>query len=141
MLTVVIMQGPPGSGKSTVANALYSQSIAEMRWCTVCSTDHYFIDPITGAYQFDGSRLAQYHKMNQDKARYALSMNHSVIIDNCNIRCADAKPYFALAREFGAVVVVVRVSGRFQNLHGVPPEKVEAMRCALEDLEVLRVSV
>jgi hypothetical protein len=60
----------------------------------------------------------------------------NVIIDNTNIKAFEAKPYVVVAHELGLDIRFVRVSGDFQNTHGVPIEKVKLMKEQLEDLSV-----
>lgn len=137
MKTLYVMQGAPGSGKSTVARTIEAGLVAMGGDCEIYSTDDYFTNCQTGEYKFDPTKLAQYHQANQDKARAAMDKGLSdVVIDNTNVRAAHAAPYVKAAVEFGYAVVFVRCEGRFANTHGVPAEKVEAMRAAMEPLSV-----
>lgn len=57
-------------------------------------------------------------------------------MDNCNTKNWEAAPYVKMAVDLGIPVEFVRCEGRFQNSHGVPPEKVEQMRARMENLSV-----
>jgi NEDD4-binding protein 2 len=126
---LVVMQGASGSGKTTLAKHIASVIDAE-----VYSTDDFFM--VDGQYKFDPTKLAVYHKLNQDRAIAAMENGANVVIDNTNIQAWQARPYVAYAVEHGITVKFVRATGDFQNLHGVPAEKVEKMRASLEPLSV-----
>lgn len=127
-LVVVIMQGAPGSGKSTRA----AQVAKELGGATICSTDDQFI--VDGVYTFDPSKLFQNHLANQRKAGKELAAGRSVVIDNTNLVARDAKAYIDLAIKYGAKVRVERCTGQYQNVHGVPADKVAQMRGKMQDI-------
>lgn len=134
MNILVIMQGASGSGKSTVA-----ESIKEMLWglgheCRICSTDKQF--EVDGVYKFDPSKITVYHAINQKLTREALQRGECVIVDNTNTQAWEAKPYVLMAKELGIPVFFVPCHGKFNNVHGVPSDKVEAMRNRCEPLTV-----
>lgn len=125
-----VLQGVPGSGKSHLAN-LIATGIPD---CVICSTDSFFT--VDGVYLFDPGMLATWHKASQRRARIALSHGRTVVVDNTNIRRWECKPYVTFAVERGIPIVFIRVNGPWQTTHGVPPERIEAMRLAMEDLTV-----
>ena len=45
--------------------------------------------------------------------------------------CWEIQPYLSIAPD----VLVVRFSGEFPNVHGVPEEKVQQMRDRMEDVQ------
>ncbi len=132
-LVVVIMQGPPGSGKSTRAAQVAKEFGDNV---TICSTDDQFIGP-DGVYTFDPSKLFQNHLANQRKVEKELKAGRNVIVDNTNLVARDAKAYIDLAKKYGAKVRVERCTGKYQNVHGVPADKVEQMRGRMQDLTPL----
>lgn len=129
MQKLFITQGPPGSGKTTLARALGYEHGG-----LVYSTDDYFV--VDGVYRFDLSLLKLYHGANQARAAHALKEGRTVIVDNTNVRRWEARPYVREAIKLGVEVVFVRATGKFANGHGVPEDKVRAMREALEELSV-----
>ncbi len=131
-LILVLMQGPPGSGKSTRA-ALVAKEIGPN--VTICSTDDQFI--VDGVYTFDPSKLFQNHLANQRKVEKELKAGRNVIVDNTNLVARDAKAYIDLAKKYGAKIRVERCTGKYQNIHGVPSDKVEQMRSKMQDLTPL----
>ena len=129
MQTLYIMQGPPGGGKSTLAQAI-SNSVSS----AICSTDDFF--HTTDGYKFDPAKLNEYHGRNLSHAIKALRLGHSAIIDNTNIHAWQARSYVEYAVANKIPVVFIRVDGRFKSNHGVPQELVDKMRASMENLTV-----
>ena len=137
MQTLFIVQGPSGSGKSTFAEAL------EKSWPSlmICCTDDYFVNCQTGEYKFDPSKLAENHLKNQEQAAKYLREGYSVIVPNTNLQNWEVRPYVQVADEYDIPVVFVRMTGQFNNLHGVPEDKVKLMRERMEELTVEKALV
>ena len=128
--TLVLMQGPPGSGKSTEAKKIAAASPGAV----VVSADDYFIR-YDGSYRFDPSSLADAHAACRRAAERAMGEGAPmVIVDNTNIKRDHAASYLALAAFFQYAVEVKRCEGRYPNIHGVPQKKVAKMR---KEMEVL----
>lgn len=130
MNTLYLMQGVPGSGKSYVAERMQRG----FEHCHICSTDDYHFED--GKYIFKPHKLAEYHKMNLDCACDLLAQGHTVIVDNTNIQRWQCREYVKFAVERGIPVVFVRVTGNFQNTHGVPQEAINKMLASMEVLTV-----
>lgn len=124
MKRLVLMQGPPGSGKSTTARELYPDAY-------MVSADDYFSD--NGTYRFDPALLSAAHAECRDRVKAAMRSGLPLIVlDNTNIRSAHVAPYRVYAREYGYEVIAHRCEGRYPNIHGVPEETVERMRREME---------
>ena len=136
MNILAIMQGASGSGKSTVAETIKAMLTALGHTVRICSTDKLF--EVDGVYTFVPDKVPAYHAMNQKLCRQALEFGESVIVDNTNTQAWEAKPYVQMAQELGVPVFFFPCHGKFNNLHGVPPDKVEAMRQRCEPLTVER---
>lgn len=134
MTILVLMQGASGSGKSTMARTIKAIIEALGEKVEICSTDDQF--GLGEAYHFDPTKIGEYHLKNQKLASYHLDWGTSVIVDNTNTQAWEAKPYVQMAQERGVPVFFVPCNGRFQNIHGVPADKVEAMRNRCEPLTV-----
>lgn len=128
MKTLYVLQGVPGSGKSTVARAM-AHGLTN---CVICSTDDFFYQD--GEYRFDPARLAENHAKNLSRAVSCMQNGFTVILDNTNIKRWHVQPYVEAARENGYSVVYIRVNGQFANIHGVPDHTVCRMRDEMEDL-------
>ncbi len=140
MVKVIIMQGIPGSGKST-----YVAAVAGVT--TVCSADRFFIER-DGVYRFDPARLGEAHgaclrrfakalasaeDAEENRHRTAFTDPPAVIVvDNTNTTVLEVAPYMALASAYGADVQIVRVQcdpevAASRNVHGVPVHAVRRM--------------
>lgn len=131
---MVILQGPPGSGKTTFAKKIFPALTTVKGMPLICSTDDYFYDEVTLEYNYDPNRLPEFHLANQNRALWAIRTGHSVIIDNTNIRAWEARTYVQIAKDNNVQVVFVRLNGRFTNTHGVPEDRVEYLSSMMEDL-------
>lgn len=135
------MRGLPGSGKSTKARELAGES------GIIHSTDDYLIDPVSGKYKFDPSKIALYHEMNLkaaiDSMRYDIS---PVVIDNTNVQKWQYEKYINAAKEYGYEVEIVAIdptnysesdihelAERQKRTHNVPKEVIVDMLNKWED--------
>ncbi len=126
---LIILQGVPGSGKSTFAKQLLEWRWAINKCAAVCSTDDYFMVG-TGSerfYRWDASKLREYHAANQLRVDNLLHNGWDTIVDNTNTRRWEAKPYVLSAVKYNANVFFVRCMGSYANAHGVSDEKVQEM--------------
>lgn len=95
--TLIIMRGISGAGKSTVAKKLHAEIGG-----VIYSTDDFFINPKTGKYEFDASKLSQNHEANKERTAEAMQQGISpIIIDNTNTKEWEMLPYVDLADQYG----------------------------------------
>ncbi|XP_016084546.1 NEDD4-binding protein 2 [Sinocyclocheilus grahami] len=91
---LVLLRGAPGSGKTTLANAMLVQNPGGV----VLSTDDYFTR--NGQYHFEPNLLGEAHEWNHQRAKEAFEKGQSpIIIDNTNMQCWEMKPYVAMAQK------------------------------------------
>lgn len=128
--TLIVMQGLPGAGKSTLA-----RMIAACTGAVICSTDDYHVEA-DGVYRYKANYAQDFHRKNQLRAAELLKAGKSVIVDNTNIRNWDASHYVKEARKLGVPVQFIRVSSPFKSTHGVPEETIARMRATQEVLSV-----
>lgn len=125
--TLTIIRGVPGSGKTTVARKLADEQNAL----------HYEADMFfetSSGYKFDPSKLKDAHEWCQERVASALLYRRSVIVSNTFTRLWEMQPYINMSTYPLSAVRVLRCTGRFQNVHGVPDEKVTEMLKRFEDL-------
>lgn len=114
MTNLIIVRGIPGSGKSTLAQKI--KTIAQEH----LEADMYF--NIDGQYKFDASKLGAAHGWCQSECDYFLSYKTDVIVSNTFTTIKEMKPYFEMAKKYGAQVQVITVESTFKNVHNVPEE-------------------
>jgi NEDD4-binding protein 2 len=139
---VILMQGLPGSGKSTTVEGL-RQALEQSDYkVVVVSADDYFVDA-SGVYNFDPSKIVDAHAQCQLKFQVALDSDEveCIIVDNTNTQCWEAKPYVEMASRVDCAVIVVEVHTDLddealaaRNTHGVPVGAIAAMRARMEPL-------
>ena len=137
MKNLILVRGIPGSGKSTLARNLCD--LVDNDWGTVenmisnnvlsrhYEADMYFEDA-QGNYNFDATKLHQAHTWCHNKTREALEQNRTVIVSNTFTTKKELKPYFDMAKEFDIVPIVYLAQNQFNSVHGVPADKLQAMR-------------
>lgn len=101
--SMIIMQGTPGSGKTTVATMLAKRHPNAV----VVSADDFFVE--SGVYAFDPSKLSLAHDSCKQKARDALLLKKAVIVDNCNATNFHIQDYMTLAKMYSFTPCIVHM--------------------------------
>lgn len=145
---LILMQGAPGSGKSTVATALAATGERAL----ILSTDEFWF--LLGAdpehYSFALSRHREAHTWNEERAHArmaataAAGLEDLLIIDNTNASRRTVQPYVDAARESGYSVQAVRVDPGLEEClrrnalrpahRQVPGAAVRTIHAAMENL-------
>lgn len=124
MQTLYLIRGVPGSGKSTLAKTLFESGIVS----TILEADnHFYVD---GEYVFDASKLGHAHRYCQYWAKQYLQDNLSVAVSNTSTTEKEVAIYQQIAELTGSKFVSIIVENRHegQNVHNVPPEKIQQMK-------------
>lgn len=115
-----LVRGVPGSGKTTYAKTL---GIA----------DHYEADmwfDSNGGY--DPAKIKQAHEWCKSMATAAMEAGRTCVVSNTFTRLWEMDYYVAVAKRLGYKVREVFMRGQWPNVHGVPEDKVQAMRDRFE---------
>lgn len=123
MKVLYLIRGLPGSGKTTLAHKL-------TEW--VCEADDYYM--VEGEYIWSKDKLKEAHAMCQYNCKLAMRAGiETVAVSNTGVKKWESKAYKLLAEEWGYTVIEIVCKGNFNNIHGVPFEKIEQMRKDWED--------
>lgn len=117
-----IVRGIPGSGKSTFAKTLGGIHY---------EADMFFIDPTTGEYKFDGSKIKLVHSWCMIQTQKAMVDGEpKIVVSNTFTQEWEMETYFKLAEENGYKVFTIIVENRHGNTneHNVPEDKIEQMK-------------
>ncbi len=125
----VIMAGPSGSGKSSVARALSHDLADHKHTCSIHSTDSKFM--VDGKYVFDHKKLSLHH--NQNLQEFCKSTAQVRICDNTNLKRNDMQGYINFASENSNLILIlstavpVDVSALLRNVHGLDLKTLQTM--------------
>lgn len=130
---LVLFIGVPGTGKTTLAKRLrdYMISLDCENKTTIHEADHFFETP-DGNYKFNPEDLPKAHNMCQELTDKDLEAGKNVIVCNTSLRAWERKPYIDMARKHKTGLYIVILDKVFGNVHGVPMDKVEAMKAKFE---------
>jgi len=124
--TLYLCRGIPGSGKSTFAKTLGGKHY---------EADMYFIDPTTGEYKFDGTKIKLAHSWCMIQTQKAMvDEEPKIVVSNTFTQEWEMETYFKLAEENGYKVFTIIVENRHGgiNVHNVPEDKIEQMKNRFE---------
>lgn len=133
------MRGVSGAGKTTEAKKLvkeFMETNPEGLY-HICSADKFFINPVSGKYEFDPKKIGSAHVWCKGAAHAALEMGADlVIVDNTNTQEWEYAPYREMAERFNYDFETVVVGDLDENslklyanrnTHGVPLEAIKRM--------------
>lgn len=135
--TLIIIRGVQGSGKTTLAQMIMrSEGYTERwgpddRWCHF-EADMYFINPITGEYIFDGTKIGQAHRWCECNVNESMKEGKNIIVSNMFVKRKEMQVYLEMAEKYGYSTQEIICKGNFPNSHGVAKEKVEGRKQAFE---------
>lgn len=129
---LILMQGVPGSGKSSIATIIANHINAK-----VVSNNDYMVK--NNKYCFEPARLNECIEKCQDAAERYAEEGWNLIIDNVNAEPFTVDYYFDLAERHNYRVMVIRTSRSSnecfrENIHNVPPQSIINMHGRMSEL-------
>lgn len=113
MQEILLLRGLPGSGKTTAAKKMHGYVHLE--------ADMYFMRE--GIYVYEREKVRAAHDWCFEQTKLALSAGCSVVVANTFVKRWEMDRYLAL----GYPCRIQVMTGKFQNMHGVPAEEIEKM--------------
>lgn len=116
-MTLILVRGLPGSGKSTIAKSFIG-------------FEHYEADMyhmVRGEYCYDQDRAVSAHAWCQSKTLEALSNGKNVVVSNTFVTNKEMQPYINICESLGIVPTIIEAKGNYQNDHNVPDEVLQLM--------------
>lgn len=137
---MVLMRGPPGSGKSFLSKTLVSNYVSKPYNMDISnyifSTDDYFYDA-KGVYRHNVNLLSTAHDYNYQRVKKSAEQGWSpIIVDNTNMQIWHMLPYVQTAVRHGYLLEILEPQTPWRrktsqlaamNCHGVNRETIENM--------------
>lgn len=120
-----LVYGIPGSGKSTYVEKHLKNKIVNIQHF---EADMYFYFNKNNEYNFDFKKLSNAHNWCKRNCVKAMEKEVPVCVSNTSLTAKERKFYFEKAKEFNYLIYVHYCDNEFQNIHSVPPEKIQQMK-------------
>lgn len=121
---LIILRGVSGSGKSTFADWLefsfnmhqFDVSVQKFE------ADQWFID---NDEPWNPRYLPTAHEWCQSEVKKSLQNGYVTVVSNTTTTKKELDPYIKIAQDLGVQYFILIADGDYQNIHDVPPIKVE----------------
>lgn len=144
MVKTIILQGIPGSGKSTYIEKVLSEKYQHY---LVVSADHFWLK--NGTYKFDVSRLGEAHmecrrrflSAHNDASKFPKWNVEVIIVDNTNTTLLEMAYYHDLGSLHGPVEIhriKAPIEAGDRNVHNVPRSSIINMATRIQNCEIPR---
>ncbi|MEL0630274.1 ATP-binding protein [Psychromonas aquatilis] len=123
-LTLTLIRGLPGSGKTTLAEKMLSESMQKL---VHLEADMYFVDK-NGQYLFQPHLIKEAHEWCLTQSRAHLLAGENVVVANTFVRHWEMQAYRDLAVMLNAKLVIKVCRGKYKNIHQVPGSTIKRMQ-------------
>lgn len=117
---ILLIRGLPGSGKTTKATVMNGYRHLE--------ADQFL--EVNGEYVYDASKVKLAHDWCVSTAKECLEQGLNVVVSNTFVRLWELQRYIDLGFPFR----IIEMKEKYQNIHGVPQEKIDLMAKSWEEL-------
>lgn len=134
-IKLVILQGAPGSGKTTFAQNLTLQiSSLDLRVANACADDFFTVyeeaehggyNPV---YKFDINWIKEAHEYCRSNVARHIFSGRIAIVHNTFTQDWEIDPYIELAKKAGIKYAIIRMDCDYGNIHNCPEEVVNKMK-------------
>lgn len=136
MPNLLIIRGLPGSGKSTIAKKLQSNSndclLVTPNHKNIVYTNHYEADMFfenDGEYKFDKKYLSHAHDWCYNNVLKSLLDGNNTIVSNTFVKLWELNKYLDLEKFVpNTIIEVIEVYTSYDNIHKVPSEQLIKMK-------------
>lgn len=117
---ILLIRGLPGSGKTTKATVMNGYRHLE--------ADKFL--EVNGEYVYEASKVKLAHDWCVSTAKECLEQGLNVVVSNTFVRLWELQRYIDLGFPFR----IIEMKEKYQNIHGVPQEKIDLMAKSWEEL-------
>lgn len=129
MTKLILIRGIPGSGKST-----YARKIVPELGLPMLEADMFFINKF-GNYEFNPKLIKVAHEWCYSSTVNLLNQGYGVIVSNTFTQMWEMERYLKIPEMLPDVEIeVITMLTEYNNVHGVPEDKVEQMRNRFESI-------
>lgn len=126
MKELFLLRGIPGAGKTTLATSIGGKHL---------ESDMYFVNPSTGFYNFNPTKLKDAHSWCQNSVAEAMHNKESkIVVSNTFTQKWEMEAYYEMAKEHGYTVFSLVVENRHSGVdtHDVPEDVLQNMQDRFE---------
>ena len=127
--TMLILRGLPGSGKSSLAEMIFSSISVDVSVAMIAADD-FHLDK-DGVYKWDKNKVGWAHSQCQASVKSAMESDTKIIIvHNTFTKSSEIKPYTDMAKQHGYIVrqLIVENTHGNSDVHGVPESTKKIMK-------------
>jgi len=124
MSNLTLIRGLPGSGKSTLAKQLFGNTTNTYH----LETDQWFVDAVTGIYEFKPELVSSNHAKCLLETETHLNTGSNVIVSNTFVQMWEIQKYADLLRDGFHSLSIVECSNCYGSEHDVPLSTILRMK-------------